>query len=687
MGSLKLQSFEDFTTASAKAAALKLEEEQSAARNQAADQFKTLLAEFGVTSIKDLNEEERNSFYRKLGASEITESLAIIEEGTRSQIGVIKRNGKIESVYMHYDGYPDHMLPTIKKGYKDGKNVSLLLKKGGGSGLDADPSKINFYGDKTVSKGDIKNIDKYLYDMADMAGAEYVYLWDERSKKWMMADTYDEPRELKPAFEHVIINEAFVPSKGNVKDAKKVKKSLEGIMLAAPDLTADSATHLGAIKYLTMNALEDANFHSYIEPIGKKIGGKIRTIMAKLDGLGDIEVPVGAKTIQKFLDKHYSTLSSAAGWSGIGIVEGVAMYLDGWGFSKVAQAIVDEFNLLFQNESVLTEGNAFLAARAKAMEEGAEEFEFNGKTFTLAKEDVNESLKSDIKTYQRQRKLGYNDQFHGEQSLSYTLSLDLGMDPDNEFGGGDWLGFDHVDLYVNGGKKEGTILDGALTGKYTYDDLKSAAAKFLGIRESVNEGDIAKVSKKEIMFHLDQFEKGNIEAEDLRQAMEEILGEGNAFGAARAEAIAKGEDKFKVGDEEYDVEGVDADDKENAKEYAEEEGIEVKEEEVTEDEIEIKVDGDYEIEVEKEEDEEEESEEEAPAEEEGEEEEVAEEGVTNEAEVKSDEDFKEYAFAILGKAFGDKFDEEKAQEVVDGLLDKHGDDYGAAVGALQSSLG
>jgi hypothetical protein len=59
----------------------------------------------------------------------------------------------------------------------------------------------------------------------------------------------------------------------------------------------------------------------------------------------------------------------------------------------------------------------------------------------------------------------------------------------------------------------------------------------------------------------------------------------------------------------------------------------------------------------------------------------------NEAEVKSDADFKEYAFTVLGKAFGDKFDEEKAQEVVDGLLSKHGDDYGAAVGALTASLG
>ena len=596
MGSLKLQSFEDFTTASAKAAALKLEEEQSAARNQAADQFKTLLAEFGVTSIKDLNEEERNSFYRKLGASEITESVAVIEEGTRSQIGIINKRGKIESVYMHYDGYPDHMLPTIKKGYMNPGTVKFLLKKGGGSGLDADPSKINFYGDKTTMKGDMKDIDKYLYDAADRAGAEYVYLYDEKSKKWMMADTYDMPRELKPAFEHLVINEKFVPSKGNVKDAKKVAKTLEGIMIEGSALTGDETTHLGAIKYLLMNALEDANFHSYIEPVGKALGGKIRTVMIKVENLGGMELPVGAKTIKRFLDDNYVKLSSAAGWSGIGIVEGIALYLDGWGLSKHAQKIVDAFNLIYQNESVVTEGNAFFAARAKAMEEGADEFEFNGKKFPLTKEEeeVEESV--------------------------------------------------------------------------------------------VSEGDIAKVSKKEIMFHLDQFEKGNIEAEDLRQAMEEILGEGNAFGAARAEAIAKGDDKFKVGDEEYDVEGVDADDKENAKEYAEEEGIEVKEEEVTEDEIEIKVDGDYEIEVEKEEDEEE-GEEEAPAEEEGEEEEVAEEGVTNEAEVKSDEDFKEYAFAILGKAFGDKFDEEKAQEVVDGLLDKHGDDYGAAVGALQSSLG
>jgi hypothetical protein len=59
----------------------------------------------------------------------------------------------------------------------------------------------------------------------------------------------------------------------------------------------------------------------------------------------------------------------------------------------------------------------------------------------------------------------------------------------------------------------------------------------------------------------------------------------------------------------------------------------------------------------------------------------------NEAEIKSDEEFKEYAFEILKNAFGDEFDETKAQEVVDGLISKYKSDYGAMVGALQSTMG
>ena len=65
---------------------------------------------------------------------------------------------------------------------------------------------------------------------------------------------------------------------------------------------------------------------------------------------------------------------------------------------------------------------------------------------------------------------------------------------------------------------------------------------------------------------------------------------------------------------------------------------------------------------------------------------VVKESSINEAEIKSDAEFKEYVMTVLKKAFGDKFDETKAEETADGLISKYKGDYGAMVGALQSGL-
>lgn len=59
----------------------------------------------------------------------------------------------------------------------------------------------------------------------------------------------------------------------------------------------------------------------------------------------------------------------------------------------------------------------------------------------------------------------------------------------------------------------------------------------------------------------------------------------------------------------------------------------------------------------------------------------------NEAEIKSDDEFKEYAMSVLKKAFGADFDEAKGEEVANGILKKCDGDYGACVGMLTSSLG
>ena len=101
----------------------------------------------------------------------------------------------------------------------------------------------------------------------------------------------------------------------------------------------------------------------------------------------------------------------------------------------------------------------------------------------LKKLGINESVVNEAVNasgYLKAGKLGINDQFLGRRSLAWTLSVDLGLNATDEYVG-PWLGFDHKSMYAIG-KKGGTILDDALTDKYTYEELKKAAADFLGIK-------------------------------------------------------------------------------------------------------------------------------------------------------------------------------------------------------------
>lgn len=67
--------------------------------------------------------------------------------------------------------------------------------------------------------------------------------------------------------------------------------------------------------------------------------------------------------------------------------------------------------------------------------------------------------------------------------------------------------------------------------------------------------------------------------------------------------------------------------------------------------------------------------------------ELAGESFVYEAEIKSDDEFKDYAFDVLKKAFGADFDEAKATKTVDGILSKSKSDYGKAIGMLTAGLG
>ena len=124
----------------------------------------------------------------------------VLKEGTRSQVGYIDNNGNIKSAYVHFDGYPENMKPGIKKHMKSEKDVKTLIKRGGARGI-FDDKDIEYYDDKSTKpmSGNLEDVEKYIKDSDFKGGAEFVYLYNTKDKKWYFADTYKD-KELKKLY-------------------------------------------------------------------------------------------------------------------------------------------------------------------------------------------------------------------------------------------------------------------------------------------------------------------------------------------------------------------------------------------------------------------------------------------------------------------------------------------------------
>lgn len=141
----------------------------------------------------------------------ITENEHIILESTRSHVGIIDKKGNITSTYVHSDGYPEGVGAMVVNHFADTRKVKELLKLGkwgisylepgieGGEGHTFNTpidGETVFYGRDRGQKKFVstftsnqRDLQDYLSDVSNDAGAEYVYLWDEAAKKWMYAET------------------------------------------------------------------------------------------------------------------------------------------------------------------------------------------------------------------------------------------------------------------------------------------------------------------------------------------------------------------------------------------------------------------------------------------------------------------------------------------------------------------
>ena len=127
---------------------------------------------------------------------------------TRSSIAIKRKDGTIESVYCHSDGYLEYNGVMLNKFYKNPEKINSLINLGDLSFLDRqvnpDPDVVHSfdydkrqegvtvaYGrdrdEKNTNKQTHKSLKDYIMSFGD-SWQEYAYLYDEENKKWLWSE-------------------------------------------------------------------------------------------------------------------------------------------------------------------------------------------------------------------------------------------------------------------------------------------------------------------------------------------------------------------------------------------------------------------------------------------------------------------------------------------------------------------
>lgn len=678
----KISSFKSFTEVKNQTKAAQLHEEGKSKRAEIVSKIGAALEEMGVTSLQELDEEKRNALVAKIfnedEAEEIEKDIvklgepkkedpkkgeeltneAVINEGTRSQIGKIDKSGKIVSTYVHYDGYPENMVPLLKN-YKDAKSVDQLLKlgKAGISYLDAkigdkamdfsNPEKgiTLFYGRDRNEKGDmttkadVKNVAKYLKGVANQSGAEYAYLYDERDGKWYMADTYED-KELKPVAESLLTEgNAFGAAVTKAKEDGEEEFEFQGKTYKVKE---DNASEFDVI-----DDVFEANYNVSRSAISR-MGGLVP--IKEMNALLDC-----AKLVIEDLSDEMFELDEIIGY--------------------IAYRINDKFEGLYESEvnegshgmatkllQGIVDGNSSSAEGIKMSKELAQHFIDWIRTSPYGKKNGNLPLEMLVKaSFNWGIERSLDSKLKAElKSLKDSVSESVENDDVNE-------ARSINKIQTEWTKVTNAMKDTAASWKAAEGDAKTAllnTLKEMTAKKKALEAELdAVVSDKDkdlelamesMVLKLYSVDEGfEVHYSDGIRAMKKFGNEKQAIDFAKD--LIKNKKSLQFVDVFNAGSGFHSTSDTNAI-------------------VAFWGDGSYTDNVSKKDDK-------LAAKK------IQEAVEFNEEDIKSDDQFKEYAMTVLKDAFKDDFDEAKANDVIKGILGKVDGDYGAAIGMLTSSLG
>ena len=460
----KLQSFSSFAETRKKIIEDRTREEQSTKRQTEAQRFSELLAEYGVTSVNELDEEKRVEFFSSL----VGETEDLETEGNKFGAAVKKAKEDGEDEFevdgKKYQVEGNKFGAAVKKAKEEGEDefevdgkkfkVEAVTSESFGAEvnekaqlMDEETGKIvklpyktkDFRGDaitvtgftephKSSSSGRIQT-DQGEY-FPGVAGCKIV------GHKYESTVTDSNQPELNEE-----LNEAIKVE--DKRTAKKVVTQLNRIFTKQlPDLQQLGKVGIyGCVKYFLDYAMTDANFHTEKPKVVKALRkAAIGNIEIKIPGLGGYHAKISGGRIKEILHQYAGQISNAAGWSGQGIVEGCALYLSQMhGDDATANAMINAFNSQFEGEAVrvdvtkktkaLNEGRRFVAAVNKAREAGEETFEFDGKTYKVTKkaEKVNEAEIKDDESFKEYVKAAYSKAFGDDYDEAKAMKAAEGM--------------------------------------------------------------------------------------------------------------------------------------------------------------------------------------------------------------------------------------------------------------------